>query len=56
MIPFVTLDIINCFFEKIRQYPPPAIDEKYINFMREITIIAFKRFKIVNKEQYAGEN
>ena len=56
MLPVVTLDIINCFFEKMRQFPPPTIDEKYIVFMRECTVIAFKRQFLVGRDEFYNGN
>ena len=56
VLPVVSIDIINCFFEKMRQNPPPTIDEKYIVFMRECTVIAFRRQYLVGKEAFYNEN
>ena len=43
VLPYLTLPIIDSFFEKIKSMPPAQIDEKYIVFMREFSKEAFKR-------------
>lgn len=43
VLPYVNLEIIDCFFTKIKQFPPPTIDEKYIVFMRDFSKTALKR-------------
>lgn len=56
VLPTINLSMVNCLFEKIKQFPPPAIDEKYINFMRECSIIAFKQQFRSSQNAFMQEN
>jgi len=55
VLPYLSLPIIDSFFEKIKSMPPPQIDEKYLVFMREFSKEAFKKRYEHTFQAYAQE-